>query len=269
MSVLLRALGAQAAYALFQSLSPGMARAASLLLLLLANALPLMALLSGEWAAGDVLIAFWLENVAIGLWAALRVATSSMEGAPGRGAIPFSQLIQANTRSLDPRTVVIVGQVIRAVMVGFFAVHFGLFTIIHGSFTFRLADDAGVTGSAGGFALLLFALVASHGLSTAIHWFARGERHHVGPTQVMRQVYPRVVVMHLAVIGTGWLLVGGGGRGLPAALVGLAPGLLLIAIKVVADVVAHLREHALDVTSRAPAPAAQAPAPQAAGEPAA
>lgn len=148
-------------------------------------------------------------------------------------------------------------------MVGFFAVHFGLFTIIHGSFTFRLADDAGVTGSAGGFALLLFALVASHGLSTAIHWFARGERHHVGPTQVPRQVYPRVV-MHLAVIGTGWLLVGGGGRGLPAALVGPAPGLLLIAIKVVADVVAHLREHALDVISRAPAPAAQA-----AGEPAA
>ena len=95
-------------------------------------------------------------------------------------------------------------------MVGFFAVHFRLFTIIHGSFTFRLAGDAGVTGSAEGFALLLFALVASHGLSTAIHWFARGARHHVGPTQVMRQVYPRVVVMHLAVIGTGWLLVGGG-----------------------------------------------------------
>ena len=62
MSVLLRALGMQAAYALFQSLSPRMARAASLLLLLGANAFPLMALLSGQWAAGDVLVAFWLEK---------------------------------------------------------------------------------------------------------------------------------------------------------------------------------------------------------------
>ena len=67
-----------------------MARAASLLLLLVANALPLMALLSGEWAAGDVLIAFWLENVAIGLWAALRIATSSMEGLRARRLLASS-----------------------------------------------------------------------------------------------------------------------------------------------------------------------------------
>ena len=93
-------------------------------------------------------------------------------------------------------------------MVGFFAVHFGLFTIIHDS-PCSLAGDRRCRWREG-FFLLLFALVASHGLSTAIHWFARGARHHVGPTQVMRQVYPRVVVMHLAVIGTGWLLVGGG-----------------------------------------------------------
>jgi len=249
-SVLLRVLGAQAAYVLFQSLSPRMARAASLLLLLGANAFPLMALLSGQWAAGDVLVAFWLENVAIGLWAAVRVATSSLDGAAGRGGLPFSLLIQANLRGADPRTGAVLARVIRAVLVVFFAFHYGLFTIVHGMFAFRLADRAGTTGSAGSFALLLLTLVASHGLSTAIHWFARGERHDVGPTQVTRQVYPRVVVMHLAVIGTGWLLLGGGNRDLPASLAGIAPGLLLITIKVAVDVVAHLREHALSTLER-------------------
>lgn len=249
-SVLLRALGTQAAYALFQSFSPRMARAASLLLLLGANAFPLMALLSGQWAAGDVLVAFWLENVAVGLWAAVRVATSTLDGAPGRDGLPFSLLIQANLRAADPPTGAVLGRVIRAVFVVFFAVHYGLFTIVHGMFTFRLADRAGTTGSAGSFALLLLTLVASHGLSTAIHWFARGERHHVGPMQVTRQVYPRVVVMHLAVIGTSWLLLGGGNRDLPASLAGIAPGLLLIAIKVVVDVVAHVREHTRSTLER-------------------
>lgn len=253
MSVLLRALGAQAAYALFRSLSPAAARAASLLFLLLANALPLMALLSGEWAAGDVLIVFWLENVAIGLWAAVRVATSSLGGTLGAGGLPFTQLLRAGTQSADPRTAMVVGQVIRAVLVAFFVVQYGLFTTIHGTFTFKLADDAGTTGSAGGFVLLLLALVASHGLSTAIHWFARGERHHVGPTQAMRQVYPRVVVMHLTMIGTGWLLLNGGNRSLPVALAGIAPGLLLIAIKVVVDVVGHLREHTAGALDRSQA----------------
>ena len=269
MSVLLRALGAQAAYALVQSLSPGMARVASLLLLLVANAFPLAALLSGQWAPGDVLIAFWLENVAIGLWAAVRILTAWCGEAPGRGGSLFSQLIQASAPSADPRTGAVLALVIRVILVGFFAVHYGLFTIVHGSFTFRLADDAGTTGSAGGFALMLLALVASHGLSTAIHWFGRGERHRVGPTQVMRQVYPRVFLMHLSVLGTGWLLVGGGNRGLPGALAGLAPGLLLIVIKVVVDVVSHVREHALIVTGLAPAPAGPAPAGPAPAGPAA
>ena len=72
MTLLLRVLGLQALHALLQTLSPSAARAASLMLLAGANALPLIALLTGQWRAGDVLIAFWLENVAIGLHADTR-----------------------------------------------------------------------------------------------------------------------------------------------------------------------------------------------------
>jgi hypothetical protein len=58
-------------------------------------------------------------------------------------------------------------------------------------------------------------------------------------------VYSRVLVMHLSVIGAGWFLVGGGAglSLLPSGLAVLGPGLLLIAIKVVVDVAAHLRQH--------------------------
>ena len=252
MTVVLRALGLQAAYAVLQTFSPRAARAASLMLLLTANAMPLLALLSGRWAAGDVLIAFWLENVAIGLWTAVRIATASSQVpdadlSRGRGPQPFDAWTNAVRAAHpgNPETARVVGLVVRLFLVGFFAVHYGGFTLVHGIFTFTLARDAGTTGSVGGYLLLLLVLVGSHGLSTAIWWFARGERHQVGPQRAMVGVYSRVLVMHLSVIGAGWFLVGGGAD-LPLPWPGLAllgPGLLLIAIKVVADVAGHLRQH--------------------------
>jgi hypothetical protein len=52
--------------------------------------------------------------------------------------------------------------------------------------------------------------------------------------------------MHLSVIGGAWLVAGGGGANLSLLWPGFAalgPGLLLIAIKVVVDVLAHLQSH--------------------------
>jgi hypothetical protein len=214
--------------------------------------MPLLALLGGRWAAGDVLIAYWLENVAIGLWTAVRIATASPQVqdadlSRGRGPQPFDAWTSAvrAAHAGNPETARVVGLVTRLVLVGFFAVHYGGFTLVHGIFTFTLARDAGTTGSFGGYLLLLLVLLGSHGLSTAIWWFARGERYQVGPQQAMVGVYSRVLVMHLSVIGAGWFLVGGGAglSLLPAGLAVLGPGLLLIAIKVVVDVAAHLRQH--------------------------
>lgn len=265
MTLLLRVLGLQALHALLQTLSPRAARAASLMLLAGANALPLIALLTGQWRAGDVLIAFWLENVAIGLWAAVRMATAlalvptADGGLPpsrgrGVGLSPLALAVATVGQSADPRAARVLAQVAKFALVVFFAVHFGGFTLVHGLFTFSLAREAGTTGTFGGFALMLLALLASHGLSTAIYWFARGERRHVPTAAVMTGVYPRVVVMHLAVLGAGWLLLGDDGPALPAAWAAVAPGLLLIGIKVVADVAAHQREHRGALRRRAPEP---------------
>jgi hypothetical protein len=223
-------------------------------LLLTVNAMPLLALLSGRWAAGDVLIAYWLENLAIGLWTAVRIVTASVDvpGADlgrGRGLQPFdawtSAMNAAVRQSGDPRAARVAGIASRLVLVAFFAVHYGGFALVHGIFTLSLARDAGTTGSVGGYLLLLLVLLGSHGLSTAIWWFARGERHHISPQRAMVGVYSRVLVMHLSVLGAGFLLVGAGFALAPPwpGLAVLGPGLLLITIKVVVDVAAHLRQH--------------------------
>lgn len=261
MTVLLRALGLQAAYAVLRTMSPGAARVASVFVLLAANSVPLMALLSGRWGAGDVLIAYWLENVAIGLWAAVRIATASVDGSvvdrspDGRPRVDLSTALAAARQSTDPRTMRAIGLVARLGLLVFFLFHYGLFTLVHGIFTFSLAGRAGTTGSVGGYLAMLLVMVLSHGLSTAIYWFARGERRSIGPQRAMAGVYPRVVVMHLSVIGGAWLVAGGGDRELSLLWPGLAtlgPGLLLITLKVVVDVLAHLGEHR---AARVPAPA--------------
>ena len=265
MTVLLRTLGLQAAYAVLQAMSPAAARVASLFMLLAANSVPLMALLSGRWGAGDVLIAFWLENVAIGLWAAVRIATASVDGsvvdrAPdGRSRVDVSAVLAAARQSSDPRTMRTIGLVARLAFVVFFLLHYGLFTLVHGIFTFSLAGKAGTTGSVGGYLLMLLVMVLSHGLSTGIYWFARGERRTVGPQRAMVGVYPRVVVMHLSVIGGAWLVAGGDSGNLSLLWPGFAtlgPGLLLIAVKVVVDVLAHVQSHrevAVPAATRIPA----------------
>jgi hypothetical protein len=235
MTVLVRALGLQAAYAVLQAMSPAAARVASVALLLTVNAVPLVALLNGEWGAGDVLIAYWLENVAVGVWSLVKTLT--VTGTDGSGRLDVV---------VNGVPVPVPAVAARALAAGFFALHYGMFTLGHGLFAFTLARRTEVTGSVAGFALMFLALLASHGLSTGIHWFARGERLGAGLGSTMRQPYSRVVVLHLAVLGSAFLLLRGSGDGLssiwPAATT-LGPGLVLVAIKVVVDVVTHLQVH--------------------------
>lgn len=256
MTVLLRALGLQAAYAVLQAMSPAAARIATVALLLTVNAVPLVALLNGEWGAGDVLIAYWLENVAVGVWSLVKILTvagpqvvgsggsasvSSPDGRFAGAPAPGRMAIVVNGAPLQVPAVVV-----RVLTGGFFTFHYGLFTVVHGVFTFALARRTEVTGSFRGFALMFLVLLASHGLSTGIYWFAKGERWRTGIGSAMRQPYSRIVVLHLAVLGSAFLLFRGSGPDpstlWPAAAT-LGPGLVLIAIKVVVDVVAHLQTH--------------------------
>jgi hypothetical protein len=248
MTVVLRALGLQAAYAVLQTFSPRAARAASLLLLLTANAMPLVALLSGRWAAGDVLIAYWLENIVIGTWTLVKLATTAgpdaVTGQPGDAP----GLLETGRVSVlpDGSRVQYPGIAARVAMSAFFTVHYGMFTLGHGVFTFILVRSTGTTGSFADFALMLLVLFASHGLSTGIHWFARRERTQFGLGRTMAQPYGRILVMHTAVLGGGYLVSEGRVSDLGLLWPGLAivgPGLLLIAVKVVADVAAHLYQH--------------------------
>ncbi|GAB3076281.1 DUF6498-containing protein [Pedococcus soli] len=268
MGVLLRVLGLQALAVLVGTMPARTARVLTLVMLVGANLFPLVALLTGAWGAGDVLVTYWLENVAVGIWQVVKLLTAQgTDVVAGSGAGQALTDPRTITAHVNGRPVQLAGSVARVFVAGFFVLHYGLFTVVHGVFTFVLAHRSGISGSIRSFTLVFLVLFLSHGLSTAIHWFARGERRANGLMATMKQPYGRVFVLHLAVIGSFFLVMGplstdgsvslvpGSPLDTAAAGPSVLSGVLLIALKTALDAGLHLRAHRQDPVS-APAPVA-------------
>jgi hypothetical protein len=247
--VLLRLVGVQALATLAATLPPRAARSATLFVLVLANATPLLALATGAWGAGDVLIAYWLENLAIGAWTLVKIATAEGAdpvGTRSEGALSRVEGSSVVIRGEDGRTVTIPTLLARLGLLAFFCVHYGIFTLVHGVFTFVLAHRIGTEGHLGGYLLILLVMLASHGVSTLVHWFWRGGRHDVGMSRAMSQPYGRVVLLHLVILASAFLIVGDGDLTSAPTATGttaLLPAVGLVAVKTLLDAGLHLRAH--------------------------
>ena len=83
--------------------------------------------------------------------------------------------------------------------------------------------------------LAFLTLFISHGVSFIYNYLIKGEYARINPANLMGQPYVRVVVMHITILGGGFLTMA---LGSPAALL-----LILIVLKTAIDVKFHLREH--------------------------
>lgn len=183
-----------------------------------ANLVPLAAVALGWWSTYEVVLVFWAENVVIGVLQVLRFATLA----------------------------VLAGKVAALGVAVFFALHYGIFTFVHGVFVATLFAPAGVGDAAtpGALALLfspdgllfgLGALAVSHLVSYGVNFVGGGEYRHVEPAALMMQPYGRVVVLHLAIIFGGALTMM-----LHEPAIGLV---VLVLLKIGLDLRAHLAEH--------------------------
>ena len=191
--------------------------------LILANFIPIYGVLFLAWEAFPVILLFWFENVVIGFYNALKIVFARPDDI-GRW----------------------VGKVF---MVPFFAFHYGMFCFVHGIFVVALfgggtteaLDNPGVgmfvgALSAAGVTWAAAALFLSHGFSFAWNYVKSGEYQRATIQNLMKQPYARVVVLHLVIIASGFLVLA---LGMPA--VGLV---LLVLLKIGVDLKAHLKERA-------------------------
>ncbi len=193
----------------------------SVLALIAANLLPLYGVLFLGWKVFPVILLFWIENVIIGGLNVLKMVFASP-------ANPVTWL----------------GKI---VIIPFFCVHYGLFTFIHGIFVMGLFGGAFRQGApfpqpasfiqlaeAEGLQWPILALALSHGFSFVANYIGGGEYQRASLSDLMQQPYGRVVVMHVTLLGSGFLLMM-----LRSPIVGLV---LLIVLKTILDVRAHTQE---------------------------
>jgi hypothetical protein len=187
----------------------------SMLALIAANLVPLFGVLFGGWKLDEVMVLYWAESAVIGCYTLLKMAVV------GKWRAPFLGL--------------------------FFAAHFGGFMTIH----FLILYELFVRGSAARshdpgavealtrlftpLWLALLALFLSHGVSFALNFLGQREYQRTTMPKLMAAPYGRIVMMQFT------LIFGGGAvmwleNPLPALV-------LLIVLKVAADLRAHYGEH--------------------------
>lgn len=184
--------------------------------LIVANLLPLVAVLSGQWMLFSVMYLYWAENGIVGGYNVLKLAL-----AQGVGASAGSKLV----------------------MIPLFILHYSIFWFVHGVFIFVLFGERGMRGfNLAQMALIppslwgaLGLLLLSHGTSFINNYLGRQEYQRVTLEQLMRQPYSRVMILHFVVLAGGFVVMFLG-QPLPALV-------LLVVLKTGFDLRAHLREH--------------------------
>lgn len=157
-----------------------MLRTLQILGTLAVNAIPLAGVLWFGWNVFEVLLVYWFENVAIGIFHAVRLGicsrTNAVKGGLGTTA--------------------------------FFAAHYGMFTLVHGVFVFSyfgiLSD--GIRSLQGGLSLPVFSVFGWQALQLAYDTVATGGFKGRDPSSMMFEPYPRVLALHFTVIVGGFLI---------------------------------------------------------------
>lgn len=210
--------------------------------LVVANLFPLVGVQLWGWDLTDLLLLYWLENAVVGVFTALGLIVVWPER-PQYGMLAVVKLFS----------------------VPFFAVHYGIFWIVHGIFLMAFfgggsggffggsaAPPAGVGaahwGAAGSFFLAplqttldnagtlawpLALMFVSHGVAFVTDFLATGEFRRTQVGEVMMRPYGRVVVLHLSIVFGGFLAMAMG----PSQAVLL----LFVLFKLAADAMSYLR----------------------------
>ncbi len=178
MNTLLRILGIQLVATAAARLPGGLARVATAVVLVVVNLLPVWAVATERIGMGDVFLVYWVENVVVWACGIVRTATAEGTGGPTVTGGRRDNLSSAQ----------------------FFALHYGIFTLVHGVFTIIVVAIVGLKGGLGQVFLLSLAITVSHLFSQAVNWFGRDEHKLVSVGRAMFAPYPRMLVLHVGII---------------------------------------------------------------------
>ena len=206
-----------------------------------ANLVPLLGVLLAGWRVFTVLLLFSLENIVIGVFNVLRMAKARCD---------LDELKRSSQGTVKTK----------AGMLSFFCMNYGLFVLVHLGLVVAIfgvvyqpgvSPDAELVPGPGGGSMhpgfrelvnenwwavsaALGSLAVGHGMSYWRNFIGEGEYKRVTANELMTRPYGRVVVLHLTILGAGWLVATTGNHASALAL--------LVVLKIILDLNAHLRE---------------------------
>lgn len=200
--------------------------------LIAANLVPVVDVLAYEWDLVSLLFLYWLENGVIGVFTVLKMLTTYADCQGREPAVWCAWYRKTGPCRFNP---------VILVMVAFFLIHYGGFLLGHWSaLASMLGDNWRNYMQHGrehtGLLYTLLALVLSHGFSFVRNYIGHGERKRMVVPILMFLPYRRVVGLHLIIMLLSFVFVV---MEISLARTGL---LLLIVVKIVADIFAHLYE---------------------------
>lgn len=189
-------------------------------ILLAANLLPLCGVIFWEWQVFDVMIAYWLENVIIGLINILKMLTCAVKHRRFEAVL----------------------------IIPFFTFHYGMFTAVHGLLVFAMFGNKATEAAdfnpwslleqtllLDGMGWVTLSLFLSHMASFFMNFMGKGEIDRTSPHQLMHAPYKRVVILHLTILLGGFLAL--------ALDIGMGALILLTILKIITDLFAHKKSH--------------------------
>jgi hypothetical protein len=208
--------------------------AESAIALIVANLIPLVLVFFGLQSVGSLIVLYWAENLVIGLYTILRMLEAGRSGIVEKAGKTF-----------------------------FFTLHYGMFCMVHGIFVVTMfvprefyaelnaippwpgplvfphmlwlgAKTMGLF-SLSGLLLPLLALVVSHGVSFYTNYLRNGRYLKSRADDSFWRPYPRMILLHLAIIGGGFFIAS---QGQPAPFLAA-----LVVGKTVIDLWLHRRSN--------------------------
>lgn len=156
---------------------------------LLWNVATLLPIALGGFGVFAVLACYWFENFCTGV-----IQFQKLRDLEARDQRPP---LASGMKTGDPFPISL-----------FFAMHYGIFTMVHGILVlvfFGLIHEGLWSLDGSGFGLVLLAIAGTQLWGYLADWRAGGEWKRASTGRTMVEPYARVLVMHLVVLGGGWV----------------------------------------------------------------
>lgn len=219
----------------------------AVLALIIANLLPMVGVFFSKMRPENLLFLYFLETWIIGFYNIFKIRKASAAITPQEEKLLKAQLFAKSINKISSASIALLFTLQYVVVVLMYGAALFLFFIPaffaeEARYSDRIAVSFPTLQQIPNFILLLFTLVASHGISYAVNYIGKREFEKVSPVHQMLQPYDRILAMHFFVL-LGTMIFG------TLKNIGLTfrnelfSTVGLVFIKLIADLAAHMKEH--------------------------